>query len=105
MAMTKNKKGKCFIDKKSCNEQCVLYRKGLRYFDDNRPPEPFEECAINIIADSVENIISRTLGLQAEQNKVANSITDVADIMKTALRLKAEERQEGKVYAIDSDSR
>jgi len=101
--MAKNQKGKCFIDKKSCNEQCVLYRKGLRYFDDKRPPEPFEECAINIIADSVENIISRTVGLQAEQNKVANSITDVATILTMALKKKAVEG--GNVYEIDSNSK
>ena len=103
MAMTKNKKGKCFIDKKPCNEGCVLYRKGLRYFDDKRPPEPFEECAINIIADSVENIITRTAGLQAEQNKVANSITDVATILTMALKKKAVEG--GNVYEIDSNSK
>ena len=101
MAMAKNKKGKCFIDKKPCNEGCVLYRKGLRYFDDKRPPDPFEECAINIIADSVENIISRTIGLQAEQNKVANSITDVATILTMALKKKAVEG--GNVYEIDSN--
>jgi len=101
--MTKNKKGKCFIDKKPCNEGCVLYRKGLRYFDDKRPPEPFEECAINIIADSVENIITRTAGLQAEQNKVANSITDVATILTMALKKKAVEG--GNVYEIDSNSK
>jgi len=106
MAMAKNKKGKCFIDKKPCNEECVLYRRGLRYFDDKRPPEPFEECAINIIADSVENIISRTAGLQAEQNKVANSIAGVAAIMRSALQIKvAEETQGGKVHAIDSYSK
>ena len=97
MAMAKNKKGKCFIDKKPCNEQCVLYRRGLRYFDDKRPPEPFEECAINIIADSVENIISRTAGLQAEQNKVANNIADVAAIMKTALQIKVTEAKRGRI--------
>ena len=103
MAMAKNQKGKCFIDKKPCNEECVLYRRGLRYFDDKRPPEPFEECAINIIADSVENIISRTVGLQAEQNKVANSITDVATILTMALKNKAVEG--GNVYEIDSNSK
>jgi len=97
MAMTKNKKGKCFIDKKPCNEECVLYRRGLRYFDDKRPPEPFEECAINIIADSVENIITRTAGLQAEQNKVANNIADVAAIMKTALQIKVTEDKRGRI--------
>jgi|GEM_PF-3372233 len=105
MVMTKNKKGKCFIDKKLCNEECVLYRKGLRYFDDKRPPEPFEECAINIIADSVENIISRTVGLQAEQNKVANSIMEVSAILKVALHNKPiKGKQEGTIYEIDSDS-
>ena len=98
--MAKNKKGKCFIDKKPCNEACVLYRRGLRYFDDNKPPEPFEECAINIIADSVENIISRTIGLQAEQNKVANSISDVATILTVALKNRPVEG--GNVYEIDS---
>ena len=103
MAMAKNKKGKCFIDKKPCNEECVLYRRGLRYFDDKRPPESFEECAINIIADSVENIISRTVGLQAEQNKVANSITDVATILTMALKNKSVEG--GNVYEIDSNSK
>ena len=97
MAMAKNKKGKCFIDKKPCNEECVLYRRGLRYFDDKRPPEPFEECAINIIADSVENIITRTAGLQAEQNKVANNIADVAAIMKTALQIKVTEDKRGRI--------
>jgi hypothetical protein len=86
MAMTKNKKGKCFIDKKPCNKECVLFRAGLRYFDGTtHPPEPFEECAINIIADGVENMISRTVGLQAEQNKVANSITDVSNVLKFAI--------------------
>jgi len=106
MAMAKNKKGKCFIDKKPCNEECVLYRRGLRYFDDKRPPEPFEECAINIIADSVENIISRTIGLQAEQNKVANSIMDVSAILKVALHNKiVEGKQGGKVYEINSNSK
>ena len=103
MAMAKNQKGKCFIDKKPCNEECVLYRRGLRYFDDKRPPEPFEECAINIIADSVENIISRTVGLQAEQNKVANNIGDVATILTMALKKKAVEG--GNVYEIDSNSK
>ena len=79
-------KGKCFIDKKACNTQCVLYRKGLRYMDgDKKPPEPFEECAINIIADSVENIVSRMVGLQAEQNKVANSITTLSALLQFAM--------------------
>ncbi len=96
--MVKAAKGKCFIDKKECNEKCVLYRKGLRYFEgQNKPPEPFEECAINIIADSVENIISRTIGLQAEQNKVANSIMDVSAILQLALKNKLEENQTGKI--------
>jgi len=104
MAMAKNKKGKCFIDKKPCIKDCHLYRRGLRYFDGkDRPPEPFEECAINIIADSVENIVSRTLGLQAEQNKVANSIRDVATILTMALKKKAVEG--GNVYEIDSNSK
>ena len=84
--MIKSTKGKCFIDKKDCNEKCVLYRKGLRYFDgQNKPPEPFEECAINIIADGVENMISRTAGLQAEQNKATNAMMVVSSVLQFAL--------------------
>jgi hypothetical protein len=92
--MMKNKKGKCFIDKKPCREDCVLYRKGVRYYDaPGKDPEPFEECALNIIADGVENMISRTIGLQQEQNKVANSINGVSDLMKVALVQKINNKQ------------
>jgi len=84
--MTKTTKGKCFIDKKVCNESCVLYRKGLRYFDgQNKPPEPFEECAINIIADGVENMISRTVGLQAEQGKATNAMVTLSALLQFAM--------------------
>lgn len=94
MATVKGKKGKCFIDKKPCAESCVLFRKGLRYFDgpDKRPPEPFEECAINIIADGIENMVSRTVGLQAEQNKVANSINGLTGLIGIAMDKAQKER-------------
>jgi len=62
----------CFVDKKKCDTECVLYRKGLRYKDDGSKPIPFEECAFNIMADCLENLIGRTIGMQKETNKVAN---------------------------------
>lgn len=84
--LSKKSQGKCFIDKKVCNKQCVLYRTGLRYFDgQNKPPEPFEECAINIIADGVENMISRTIGLQSEQNKATNAISALSAVLQFAM--------------------
>jgi len=76
---------KCFVDKELCDTKCVLYRKGIRYFDGReRKSEPFEECAINIIADGIENMVSRTVGLQAEQNKATNAMVTLSALMQFA---------------------
>ena len=82
MGLHKNsERGKCFVkvalepflipllkawgvelteDVTGCDPDCVLYRKGIRYFDDGKRTEPFEECPINIIADSAENQVRCT---------------------------------------------
>lgn len=67
-------KGKCpFRGLKPCDEGCVLYRKGIRYTDDQKSePFPFEECAINIIADNVEAMHNRAYMLQKEVGDTKN---------------------------------
>jgi len=77
MALIKNdKKGKCpFMLFDPCNEECVFYRKGIRYSD--KPgvdPTPFEDCAINIIADNLEMIHNRSYMMQKEVGDTKNMI-------------------------------
>jgi len=84
-------KGKCFIDKKTCIEKCVLYRKGIRYREDNTTPVPFEECAFNIMADCLENLVGRMVGLQKENNKVANSMDNLSKLFVGRLTQMREE--------------
>lgn len=63
----KNEKGNCpFRNLEACSETCVFYRKGLRYKESSGDPIPFEECAINIIADNIEAIHNRSYMLQKE---------------------------------------
>jgi len=58
-----------------CNEECVFYRKGIRYSDQpGSEPVPFEECAINIIADNLEVMHNRTYMLQKEVGDTKNII-------------------------------
>jgi len=76
MSLFKNaERGKCPFNKfKPCNSGCVLYRKGMRYFEKDNRNEPFEECAINIIADSAENQVQRTFALQQEMGETKNAV-------------------------------
>jgi len=69
-------KGKCpFRGLKDCSSDCAFYRKGIRYTDDQKSePFPFEECAINIIADNVEAIHNRSYMLQKEVGETKNVI-------------------------------
>jgi len=68
MSMVKdNKKGNCpFRNLKPCSEKCALYRKGLKYKENSGDPIPFEECALNIIADNLEAVHNRSYMLQKE---------------------------------------
>jgi len=67
-------RGKCpFRSLKECSTECVLYRKGIRYTDEQKSePFPFEECAINIIADNVEAMHNRAYMLQKEVGDTKN---------------------------------
>ena len=56
-----------------CDPECVLYRKGIRYWEGDDKTEPFEECALNIVADSAENQVQRTFGLQKEMGEAKNA--------------------------------
>lgn len=76
MSISKNtERGKCPFNKfKQCNPECVLYRKGMRYYEKDNRNEPFEECAINILADSLENQVQRTFALQKEMGETKNAV-------------------------------
>lgn len=69
----KNEKGRCpFRNLKPCSEECAFYRKGIRYSETNPEPVPFENCAINIIADNLEAMHNRTFMLQQEVGETKN---------------------------------
>ena len=65
--------GRCPFGKVKC-ELCVLYRKGIRYYDDKKEPTPFEECAINIGVDCLENLVSRSIGQQGAMEQTRNEM-------------------------------
>jgi len=80
-------KGKCPFNKIKC-EECVLYRKGLRYFDGKEKPEPFEECAINIACDCLENLVTRSIGNQKATEEARNSIKDLQAMFEALAKIK-----------------
>jgi hypothetical protein len=85
-------KGKCPFGKVKCSE-CVLYRKGLRYFSDNRQPEPFEECAINIAADCLENLVTRSIGQQGATEQTRNEMSKLNELLHGMANKKLLEEQ------------
>jgi len=97
----KNERGKCpFRNFKYCDEKCVFYRKGVRYTDDSRAdPIPFEDCAVNIIADNVEAMHNRAYMLQKEVGETKNIIA--VNILKDLGMAKPEEVQRQALKVID----
>ena len=68
-------KGKCpFNNFKICREDCVFYRRGLRYYNDGQTT-PFEECKFNIDTDCLENLVTRFIGNQKATEETRNEIT------------------------------
>lgn len=66
---------KCPFNKmKPCDPQCGLYRKGMRYFDDNRTPEAWEACTFTYMTDCVENIVMRSIGEQKGIEELRNEV-------------------------------
>lgn len=57
-----------------CDPDCVLYRRGMRYWEKENRSEPFEECAVNIIADSAESQVQRTFAMQKEMGETKNAV-------------------------------
>ena len=79
----KTERGKCpFGLFEPCDPECVFYRKGLRYSEKGEDPIPFEDCAINIIADNLEAMHNRSYMLQKEVGDTKNVIA-----MKTLVDL------------------
>ncbi len=85
--------GKCFIDKKKCSDKCVLYRRGVRKYDGVEKPVPFEECAINIAVDCLENLVGRNIALQQEMNLVRNATEGLNGLLALGLAKREEEKQ------------
>ena len=77
---------KCLFSQKKCSESCALFRKGFRYYEaEGKEPVLVETCAINLIADCLENQITRTFALQKEMNLVRNSTDRAGDIFQVIL--------------------
>lgn len=73
MLIKNSERGKCpFKNFELCDILCVFYRKGLRVNDATDEPFPFEECAINVLADNVESIHNRAFMLQSEVGQTKN---------------------------------
>jgi len=65
--------GRCpFRELKPCSNKCAFYRKGIKYKDGSNEAIPFEECVINIIADNLEIMHARTIGIQQEIGETKN---------------------------------
>ncbi len=54
------------------HEDCVFFRRGVRVEDATGKQFPYEECAINVIADCLENLVTRNVALQKEMNLMRN---------------------------------
>ena len=85
----------CPFSKKKCNPDCVFYRKGMRYWEDpNRKPEPFEECAINVVADCLENLVQRNVGQQKATEQVRNHIANLEGLLWRAMAASLEQARD-----------
>ena len=73
MLSKENQRGKCpFRNLEECSSECAFYRKGVRFNEKKQESYPFEECAINIIADNLEAMHQRTYAMQREVGETKN---------------------------------
>ncbi len=99
MAKQKSKeKGWCPFVQGACKEKCVFYRKGFRFFEarpgHSKPePMPFEECAINIFADSAEQMVSRQVGVQKALESARNEVNNLRGFFQAAFAATKERRE------------
>lgn len=102
-----SEKGKCpFRNLKPCSEKCVLYRKGVRFNELKSESYPIEECALNLMCDSIEAMHQRGYMLQKEVGDMKNVATmkilhdlkkcsddDMDRAIKTSLKLQGEKQE------------
>ena len=106
-------RGKCpFRNLKECSTECVMYRKGIRFSDDQKAePFPFEECALNIIADNLEAMHNRTYMMQKEVGETKNvmaikilsdlGMAPTEEVKRQAMKMVSPESVTGKVLIED----
>jgi len=76
MLSKNNKKGKCPFNRlRPCSDKCVLYRRGVRFNETKSENFPFEECAINIIAENLEAMHQRGYMVQKEVGEMKSVAT------------------------------
>ncbi len=78
----------CPVRNKDCRSDCVLYRKGLRYFEGKQEPEAFEECAVNIGVDCLESLVSRSIGSQKASEQTRNEVNKLNEVLFGLAKLK-----------------
>ena len=87
---------RCPINRKECITDCVLYRKGLRYYNDKKEPTPFEDCAINIGVDCLENLVGRSIGNQKATEQTRNEMSKLNELLYGMAKFKMlEEKNAG----------
>ena len=59
---------------KSCDVKCAFYRKGVRFDEKTEITTPVEACAINIIADNLEQMHNKTYMMQKEVGQVKDAV-------------------------------
>jgi len=89
-------KMKCPFTRKDCMEaECALFRVGMRYYDDGRPPEEVRVCVFNLMVDCLENIIMRMIGQQKATEQTRNGIHNLNEFFNNLIKLKAIEDRNG----------
>lgn len=94
----------CPFDKKKCKEDCTIYRRGMRYFDDpSRKPEPFESCGLSVALDCLENLITRSIGQQKATEQARNEMAAMKELFFALASRKAlaDMRQEAREEVIE----
>lgn len=93
---------KCPFGRFNKHEDCEFYRRGVRIIEATGEQKPFEACAINIMADCLENLISRQIGLQTEMNKVRNEAEATNNIFKTMIATQQRYLQEDNISILEN---
>lgn len=81
----------CPFSRKECNANCMLYRRGFRYFEDGRDPEPFEDCGFNIAIDCLEGLVRRMIGNQRATEETRNQVYMLNKLIAGLATIKIEE--------------